>query len=284
MTLAESGPGVARPAWLRAAYADPAGFWELAAPELIAEAPGVPRSALFQWYNLFHELGARHALGSRPAFQDYSPGRGFRAESYEAIVRRARTLATAWQREGVLPGSAVCLVLDVSAAYLACALAAFCCGATLTVLPPDGPSFVRRALVALASVAKPPEVFVVTGTTARPWVESNESVQLLEWESPPALDAPPIEPHRYDAADAAVRLFSPLGADWDTPVELSAEQLYLSALRDGLLVFGLGPGEGIAAPGFCEVQLEPGLVFAALAAGATWVQLSADELEDGRAL
>jgi hypothetical protein len=94
----------------------------------------------------------------------------------------------------------------------------------------------------------------------------------------------PIEPHRYEANEAAARLFSPLGAEWDRPVELCAEQLYLGALRDGLLLLGLEPGQGIAAPGFCEVQFKPALLLAALAAGATWVELGPDELEDGHAL
>jgi hypothetical protein len=116
-------------------------------------------------------------------------------------------------------------------------------------------------------------------------VEHEPGVELLDWESTPsARGMAPIEPHRYQADEAAARLFSPLSAEWDTPVELCAEQLYLGALRDGLLLLGLEPGQGIAAPGFCEVQFKPALLFAALAAGATWVELSADELEDGRVL
>jgi hypothetical protein len=289
-----------RPAWLRDSYADPSGFWQLAAPELIAAAPGVPRSAVFQWYNLFHELGARHAVGSRAAHQDYSPGRGFRSETYAALAERALGLAAAWRERGVVPGSSVLLVQNVGAAYVACSLAAFCCGATLSVLPPDGPGFVRRALRAVAAAAraaapsraldasaKPegPPLFVAAGITARPWVEHEPGVELLDWESmPSARRAASIEPHRYEANEAAARLFSPLSPEWDTPVELSAEQLYLCALRDGLLLLGLEPGQGIAAPGFCEVQFKPGLLFAALAAGASWVELSLDELEDGRAL
>lgn len=312
--LLSTRPGQPRPTWLRDSHADPSAFWQLAAPELLAAAPGVPRSAVFQWYNLFHELGARHAVGSRAAHQDYSPGRGFRSETYAALAERALALAAAWRERGVVPGSALLLVQNVGAAYVACSLAAFCCGATLSVLPPDGPSFVRRGLRAVAAAAAQaapeesrsaaagpsaapsgapaadaepagPPLFVAAGITARPWVEHEPGVTLLDWESAPSLrGARSIEPHRYEAGEAAARLFSPLSADWDTPVELSAEQLYLGALRDGLLLLGLEPGQGIAAPGFCEVQFKPGLLFAALAAGATWVELSLDELEDGRAL
>lgn len=298
--LFEARAGQPRPAWLRDSHVDPSGFWQLAAPELVAAAPGVPRSAVFQWYNLFHELGARHAVGSRAAHQDYSPGRGFRSETYAALSDRALGLATAWRARGVVPGSSVLVVQNVGAAYVACSLAALCCGATLSVLPPDGPSFVRRGLRAVAAAAaaaakaappaagaepEGPPLFVAAGITARPWVEHEPGVEWLDWESvPSARGAPSIEPHRYEANAAAARLFSPLSAEWDTPVELSAEQLYLCALRDGLLLLGLEPGQGIAAPGFCEVQFKPGLLFAALAAGATWVELSLDELEDGRAL
>lgn len=282
-----------RPAWLDTAYRSPVEFWEKLASELIAAAPGVPRSAVFEWYNLFHELGERHAVRGRAMHIDYNQGSGFREESYAALTERARVLAKAWRNDGVVPGAPLCIVLNLSAAYVTCVLAAFYCGATLSIVPPEGPDFVRRALQAVIGPpppkappgAAPQPVFVVAGTQAKPWVSGLPALRALRWEPDPVMDmAAAFEPHRYDANAAAVRLFSPLSAEWDVPVPLCADQLYLSALRDGVLLLGLEPGQRVSAPGFCEVQYKPGLLFATLAAGATWVEISLDESDEGRVL
>jgi hypothetical protein len=279
-----------RPEWWREAYASPAAFWAQLGPELVAGAPGASKSAVFEWYNLFHEFGQRHAQAGRVVHLDYDPGTGFSTQSYAALTERAQALAGAWRQRGVVPGAAVCLILNLSTACLTCLFAAFYCGATLTILPPEGRSFVRRALVALgkahssspAAAALPQQLFVVAGTKARSWVMEDKSLCLLDWETDAQLDkASSFEPHRYAADAGAVRLFSPVSEEWDAPVLLSADQLYLSALRDGLLLLGLEPGQGVSAPGFCEVQLKPGLLFATLAAGARWVEVSMDEVSDG---
>lgn len=284
-----------RPAWLDAAYADPAGFWQRLGAELIAAAPGVPASAVFEWYTLFHEFGRRHAVAGRAALSEFSPAAGFRDVTYEAVSRQAQSVAGAWREQGVVPGASVCLVLEPSPIYLVCLLAAWCCGAVVSVVPPDGPSFVRRALLALgatppslrpapaANGAPPPSVFVASGTKARPWTSDLGAIAALHWEVP-ATTAALAEPHRFAAGSIAARFFSPLGDDWDHPVELSAEQLYLGALRDGLLCFQLAPGQGLAAPGFSEVQFKPALLLMTLASGATWVEIDMTELGDGRSL
>jgi hypothetical protein len=281
-----------RPEWWHDAYARPAAFWAQLGPELVAEAPGVSKSAVFEWYNLFHEFGQRHAQAGRVVHLDYNLGTGFSTRSYATLTERAQALAGAWRRRGVLPGAAVCIILNLSTAYLTCLFAAFYCGATLTILPPEGRSFVQRALLALGKAHSsnprapaPPQLFVVAGTKAKSWVMEDESLELLDWEIDAPLDGtPPFEPHRYAAAAAAVRLFSPVSEAWDLPVLLSADQLYLSALRDGLLLLGLKPGQGLSAPGFCEVQHKPGLLFATLAAGAHWVEIGMDEAGDGSVL
>ncbi len=286
-----------RPAWLREAYADPAAFWQCTAAELMAAAPGAGSSAIFEWYTLFHEFGRRHAMGRRAAFREFSPAAGFREVSYDELVRQAQVVAGAWQARGVLPGASVCVVLEPSPTYMLCVLAAWCCGAIVCIIPPDGPSFVRRALAAGGAAtggpaspqpappqpAPPPSVFVVAGTKARPWLSELDRTCLLHWEVPVHTE-PLRSPYRFPADAIAVRAFSSLADDWDHPAELSAEQLYFSALRDGLLLFELRAGQSIAAPGFSGVQYKPALLLMTFACGATWAELDMTELADGRAL
>jgi hypothetical protein len=286
--LLRRDPRTARPSWLTEAYADAGGFWSRFGAELVASAPGAPRSAVFEWYDLFYEFGERHAVAARAALRDYSPSAGFQDVCYTTIVQRAQRVAAAWAALGVGPGSTVCVVLEPSAAYVICMLAAWCCGAAVTIVPPDGPSFVRQALAAAGVVPKPkpgvpPVVFVAAGATARPWLLQFEPACLLTWEARPG-QAPYPSPHRFAADAIAARLFSPLGVAWAQPVELSAEQLYLSALRDGLMLMQILPGEAIAAPGFSDLHYKPALLLMALACGATWVQFDMQELGDGSPL
>jgi hypothetical protein len=277
-----------RPAWLDESYADPPGFWKQYACAIVSAAPGVARSAVFEWYDLFYELAERHTGSQRSAIREYAPASGFRDWSYDELSQRAKVLAATWAARGVGPGKTVCVVVEVSLAYVIGLLAAWYCGATVTLVPPEGSSFVRWALLGAGVDPKPKpgvpgDVYVFAGTKARPWVSSFGQACLLPAEGKlgarPARDA-----HRFAAKDVVARVFSPLGETQDELVELSAEQLYLSLLRDGLLVMQLSSGKAVAAPGFSELQFKPALVLMTLACGATWVEMGMEEVGDGRAL
>lgn len=294
-SLVRSGErvGGARPAgppeWLAQAHEDPAAFWTAAAPCLVASAPGASRSAVFDWYDLFHEFAERHAEGTRRAFVDYSAGTGMRAESYVGLVQKAKALGAEWRRRGVEPGCTVCVVLAPSSMYLASLLAAWHCGAIVSVVPPNGPSFVQRALQALrgdpesGEIAEEAVVYCIVGADGQNWVQNQSGVVSLPWTGD-STRASGAAAYRYRAGEVAGRFFSPLTADWDNPVAVGAEQLYLGALRDGLLLLRLSPEDTVAAPGFCDVQFKPCLLFATLAAGAHWLELSEEELGRGEML
>lgn len=255
----------------------PASFWEQAAPALIARAPGTARSAVFEWYDLFHELGARHAGSARVAFTDYSTSTGLQPTSYRELVERALALAIHWGREGVGPGCTVCIVFDPRATYVASLLAAWHCGAAVCVVPPSGPEFVRRALAQLAANVEGRLVTVVSPKAAA-WIDAE--VERLEWRTLTA-GGHASAAHRFAAADIAAYFFSPLTVDW-LPLPVTAEQLYLSALRDALLLLQLGPLDVMSAPSFCDLQFKPSLILAALAAGAQWVEFDEGELSSCR--
>jgi len=61
-------------------------------------------------------------------------------------------------------------------------------------------------------------------------------------------------------------------------VPLPASLAYLGALRDGLITLALRAGDCIAAPGLSREQHQPALLFAALAAGATFVHIPPDDV------
>ena len=73
-------------------------------------------------------------------------------------------------------------------------------------------------------------------------------------------------------------LFSPLYDPPSEPRPLSADAAFLAAARDGLFAHQLGAGHLLAAPGFPPLQHRPALVFTALLAGATWLEIPEDEV------
>jgi hypothetical protein len=277
-----------RPTWLGEAYLDPAGFWKRYGGELVSAASGVARSAVFEWYDLFHEFAERHTGSNRSAFREYAPASGFWDVTYEVVSQRAKALATIWAARGVGPGKTVCIVVEVSSTYVIALLAAWYCGAAVTLVPPEGASFVRWALVAAGVDPKPKpgvpgDVFIVVGAKANPWVSSFGTACLLPSEG--RIESRQVRSaHRFAAKEIVARLFSPIGEAWNELVELSAEQLYLSVLRDGIIVMQLASGESMAAPGFSELQFKPALLLTTFACGGTWVEVGMEELGDGRVL
>ena len=258
----------AAPGWLADAARDPAAFWRSVAPVLAAAVPGSSRSTLFERYQLAHDLGARHAAGRAAAFVGHDAAAGFTATSYASAVAGATALAGAWRARGVELGTRVAIVAPMSAELVTALLAAWHLGAVPAPLPVWGKRYVGDRLDA-AEVE-----FVATSRPCALWLDVSDE----RWLPTAAAGAgAPGLAHAYAPDDPALCVFSPLGDQPLEPFDVPAEQLYLGALRDGALFFGLGPGLGVAAPGFCEVQVGLPLLITCLITGAHVVALDLDD-------
>lgn len=267
--VAPEGRPFARPAWLDDAAADPAGFWARVGPALLAAPFGSSRSTLFERYPLAHELGARHASGRSAAFKAFDEAFGFQDLTYARAVEGARALAAAWRARGVESGMAIALVAPLSPELLVGLLAAWHLGAVPAPVPVWGRTYVRDRLTALA-----PD-FVAASRGRALWLELPEEQRLATAAN--GAEGEPGGPHPYAPDEPALRVFSPLGDAPLAPVNVPAERLYLGALRDGALFFGLGADLGLAAPGCCEAQVALPLLFACLATGAHFISINADD-------
>jgi AMP-binding enzyme len=262
-----SRPFVA-PDWLTEAAHDPEGFWQTVGPVLLAAPKGSARSSLFDRYNLFHELGARHAARGALGYVEPGPGAGYIESSYAALVERAACLAHVWKDRGVEPGATVALLAPVSAEGAVALLAAFRCGAIVAPVAPRGRTFMRNRLAALR-----PD-FVATGAGRAAWLRLDPAATLPLAPAPDDDAHPDTEaPYLYQPDEPAARFFSPLGRDPLAVHEITAERLLLRALRDGVLLLGLEGSDTVAAPGFCDMQEKPSLLLATLAAGACWLEV-----------
>jgi hypothetical protein len=266
-------------AWLERSHAAPGPFFA-ALHELLARvaAPG-PKSDPKQGYDLYHDLVSRHRGRERTALQIHDPRAPADARwiwlSFEQLHARCRKRALAWAERGVTAGAVVCVMLPAGEQAFVSLLAGLWIGACVSLLEPQGPDFIARRLEALGPA------FVATDDYYMGWLEGREQLA-----GTPLLDDAnanadrEIATHTYAPGEVCAMLFSPLRRAPELPVELTAEQLFRGAVRDGAVALTLRPGDSVAAPGFDLHQHQPALLFAALVMGATWVELDPASVRD----
>jgi hypothetical protein len=270
----ESDP--ARPVdceWLEESWRGPDAFVEalqawLAGPSVVSfkSVPGVR-------YDLYHDWVMRHLRSGATALRWYDRRSerdgGWSSLSYAELDQRCALRAAAWTRQGVVPGAVVCVMLPFGAEAVVSLLAGLRLGACVSLLEPLGPAYVSRRLLALAPQHVASEPFY------EPWLGALAGVLL----GPDGLEpGASVGSHTYAAADPCALPFSPLRRPPEVPVPLPASLAYLGALRDGVITLALRAGDCIAAPGLHREQHQPALLFAALAAGATFVHIPADDV------
>lgn len=257
------------PAWLDDAARDRDAFWRGVAPALSAAIAGSSRSTPFERYQLAHDLAARHASGRTLGFVSHDPAGAVTATSYTGLVEAARALAGAWRARGVGPGMCVAIVAPLSAELVTALVAAWHLGAVPAPLPVWGRTYVHDRLEQVKAD------FVAASRARGMWLDVPAELRLPTTAMGDA--AAPGLAYSYAPEEPVLRVFSPLGDAPLAPVDVSAERLYLGALRDAALFFELGAGIGLAAPGFCEVQLGLPLVITCLAAGAHFVAIGLED-------
>ncbi|RKG81529.1 AMP-binding protein [Corallococcus terminator] len=261
------------PAWLERSWEDPDGFVAALTPVHTGRSPPF-KSRAGQHHDFFHDLVVRHATTDRIALRSYSRTQGWRTLSYRQLHDQATRLATAWAGLGVKPGAKLCLLLPPGPDLMMALCAALGLGACVSLLPPGARTFVARRLAALAPqhIAAEPHQAPLLGPFAG-------TLLPLKTQVPAALAS-----YTYKPAEPVGLLFSPLASPSDVPVPLTAGDAWRGALVDGLITFGLSPGDHLAAPGFAPLQHLPALYFTTLLRGATYLHVEPQDLEATPAL
>jgi hypothetical protein len=263
---APAEPGV--PDWQQQSSEDPEGFTAALATAHVGR--GAPlKSRVGQHYDFFHDLVVRHVTTDRVALRAYDRRSGWQVLGYRQLHEQASRRATEWARQGVKAGAKVCLIYTVGSELLISLAAALGLGACISFLPPQGRRFIKRRLTLLAPdhiAAEPHQALLLEGFEK----------QLLQSRG---QASPAFTSHTYKPEEPVGLLFSPLVEPAGTPALLTAEDAWRGALVDGLLTFGLGPGEHLAAPGYHPLQHLPAFLFATLLRGATYLHLELADLE-----
>jgi hypothetical protein len=250
-------------AWLRLSAEQPIVF-DRALAELLSRRVGQgARSVPGERLDLWHDLFARHATRAGAALVWIGDDGRPEELSWSALHQRALGLASAWHGAGVKAAQRVALVLPMGPTLLVALGACLRLRAVPCVLPPEGEAFVCRRLKALKAD------HVVYEPEREGWASLCDGLPLL------GRGAAPLLPEVYAAEAEAALVFSTLRDPPYEPVEILAGALWRRALWDGLGVYRLRPGARLGAPGFGVAEIVPGLLFAALAVGATFVHLEA---------
>jgi hypothetical protein len=264
-------PGV--PDWQQQSWEDPEGF--VAALAVAHVGRGAPlKSRTAQHYDFFHDLVVRHSTSDKLALRAYDKRAGWQVLSYKQLHEQASRRATDWAKQGVKAGAKVCLVYPVGSELLISLAAALGLGACISLLLPQGRRFIQRRLKLLAPdhiATEPHQALLLEGF--------EEQVLQSKGQGAPAFTS-----HTYKPEEPLGLLFSPLVEPAGTPGLLTAEDAWRGALVDGMLTWGLGAGDHLAAPGYHPLQHLPAFLFATLLRGATYLHLALTDLEANPAL
>jgi len=253
--------------WLRESWREPDAFFRALVEQHARHASPASKSHPGEGFDFAHDLVLRHPP-ERTALLASAPRRGLRALSYGELEQRSRRLADDWSARGLEPGAPVCLLLPLGEELVVALIAALRLGLVITLLPPGGPRWLAPRLASTRAT-------VVTTRDHASLVRANPTIFLGE--PPRAKSASRRASFTYAPDAVAARLFSQHTAGHE-PLPLRARDLYLGALRDGLLALSLRPGDALAAPGTPLVSHQPALLLAALACGATYVHLELDAI------
>ncbi len=262
--------------WPAASWEHPETFWRGLVEAHRRLVMGRPKSVPFKHYDFYHDIVQRLEHNTAPAMQRPAGKDRLQSLSYAELGRRAHLLGTSWAAAGARKGQVAALILHTGELMAVALLAAFKLGIVVSILPPQGPSFLRMRLDALA-----PD-FVVMEEIHTSLIPAY-SGKVLPWEmkgtmSPPVDSA--VTSSVYPSGSIAALLFDPCAPDPHVPHPMTADALYLGALRDGLLALGLRQGDLYAAPGFNVIETQPALLLAGLLNGATYLHLTREELEE----
>ena len=257
--------------WLPATYAAPdrfrVGLFAHAGARRGTPMKSEPKGAS----DLYHDLVIAHLGKRRNAIVERKDG-SWERTSYDALHARCSALTVAWAAAGVEAGTKVCAVLRPGLELAVALLTAFRLGAVVSVLPPLGAAFVGHRL----SLLEPDRVTTLERNRR---LLGAHAATMLPTTAPPR--PAPSAPHAYAAGEIALAVVTPFAHEMDDLViEIEAGRVLDAAVRDGQLVHCLEPGEVLAAPGLDPLQFHPALMLAALAAGATWADLSEETLDE----
>ncbi|MFA5984959.1 MAG: AMP-binding protein [Methylococcaceae bacterium] len=257
-------------AWLAGSWQDQAHFWKALQVYSDRRKASPSRSTLWKNYDFYHDLLMCHKDQNLAALICFEQGQ-WHTYSYAELTQTVNALAATWEQLGVQAGDTLAILHPLGAHWFSAMLAGLRLGLVICILPPQGNAFVERRLANLA-----PQWLAIDPLYRHQLTASWQDKVLPNTLS--AL-APMRRSFEYIGTDSVAQCFDPSGESIDTPTPVTADSLYLGALRDSIFALGIKPGQVCAAPGWHVLESQPALIMAVLLSGATWLHIELEELE-----
>lgn len=275
--LRDPSDGVFRDiAWLEESYLQPEAFNAALLRHHAALDAAPQKSDPASGYDLYHDLVLRHATSDRTALYFFDADHRVQRLSYAQLHARCSELRSEWMARGVSTGERLLVLAHLGEELLVPLFTALRMGLEVSILPPAGPDFLTRRLRTLAPqrVAMAARYLPLLGDAV------SDGRVLPPLPSPRSLGAASdATSHTYAHDAVALRLFSPAQDPPDQPVEVTAAAAFQGALRDGLLLLALVPGQVVATAGQDLLQVHPALLFAVMIRGAALLDLRTGDFE-----
>jgi hypothetical protein len=256
--------------WLGQSWNEPHLFWK-ALLTYAERRLGYPaKSVAGVRYNFYHDLLVQHKAQTKPALIWFEKTQ-WQTLSYQELNQAVDSLAANWEKQGVQAGEVLALLHPPGPNWLIALLTAFRLGLSVAILPPQGNAFVERRLENIAPT------WLAIDPLYRHQLASSWQDKVLSYQLSAAQ--PTRQSYEYSGSEIAAVCLNPSSPEIDQPVPVTADTLYLSALRDGILALALKPGQICAAPGWHFLESQPALILAVLLCGATWLHIELSALE-----
>ncbi len=257
-------------AWLQQSWEDPARFG-VALHTYWQRRQGSPSKSI-PWarYDFYHDVLVRQKDQTAAALIWFE-NESWQTWSYAELGQAVNSLAATWEAVGVQPGETLAILYPQGPLWLMALLAGLRLGLVVTLLPPQGNSFVRRRLNNLE-----PQ-WLVMDQLYKHQIDAIWYEKVL----PNTLSSvlPSRRSFEYPGTTAVVQCFDPTSATPDLLCPIDADSLYLNAIRDGIFALGIQVGQRCAAPGWHGLESQPAMILAVLMCGGAWIHINFSELK-----
>ncbi len=253
--------------WLNQSYADPKAFFSGFMADYQNVCGVTTKSMAFGHYDFYYDIFEKQGSGGNFAYIYYDVNGRRHVITYEDLKQLVDHKADDWGKKGVVPGNLVCLIYPLGLEFTVGLLAALKLGLIVSFASPARPYLMKKQVAALV-----PDYISTSPAYSALLAEDKEKlIESLPYtgKSTDRGERPQV----YQTGQIAARLFDFSLETLLDPVDISCDDLYLNALRDGLIALNLGPKETLAAPGWSCALTQPFMLLSVLLTGAAFLDL-----------
>src|SRR5581483_4402474 len=262
---------VAELPWLVQSCRNTKPFWDGLAAYASGLATVPLKSVPLESYDFYSDM-VKRSPPEKPAFRWYDRDeQKWETFTFGELDLLCGRRAKGWEGRGVSSGQTVALLYPMGPDFVIALLAALRLGALVCVIPPTGELAIKKRIESAAPdhIATDPIYLRLLGEAKEKAIPADLEPARESYEASGV----------YTANSPWAKLFSAFSGKPFEAVPVMADSGYLWALRDGMIAFGLKPGDVLLAPAVPLIPTQPSLIVATLLAGACYAHLDTESLK-----